>query len=194
MTCSKISSLDFNPGGWINMSQNAAAIQGSGRSPVSLNSEEAKYWEEREAAKAKALKLAAKAETAQRENYAKALKREKDREYQRRKAKQGRFEASMLSLDQHLESVSDDNDFICSWLDDNGAGRDKILRADGATTIAHALSCLTPEQRAFAEDILNGKSWNDLGITRQAFSKRMKIIEKKIRERLTPPSKTSLDY
>ena len=25
MTCSKISSLDFNPGGWINMSQNAAA-------------------------------------------------------------------------------------------------------------------------------------------------------------------------
>ena len=51
---------------------------------------EAKYWEEREAAKAKALKLAAKAEAAQREDYAKALKREKDREYQRRKAKQGR--------------------------------------------------------------------------------------------------------
>ena len=25
MTCSKISSLDFNPGGWINAPQNAAA-------------------------------------------------------------------------------------------------------------------------------------------------------------------------
>ena len=162
---------------YANAPQNAAAIQGSGRRPVSLDSEEAKYWEEREAAKAKALKLAAKAETAQRENYAKALKREKDREYQRRKAKQGRFEASMLSLDQHLESVGDDNDFICSWLDDNGAGRDKILRADGATTIAHALSCLTPEQRAFAEDVLNGKKWDDLGIPKRTFNWRLKKLE-----------------
>ena len=34
---------------------------------------EAKYWEEYDAAKAKALKLAAKAEAAQREDYAKAL-------------------------------------------------------------------------------------------------------------------------
>ena len=29
MTCSKISSLDFNPGGWINASQNAAASANS---------------------------------------------------------------------------------------------------------------------------------------------------------------------
>ena len=177
-------------GHYANAPQNAAAIQGSGRSTVSLDSEEAKYWEEREAAKAKALKLAAKAETAQRENYAKALKREKDREYQRRKAKQGRFEASMLSLDQHLESVSDDNDFICSWLDDNGAGRDKILRADGATTIAHALSCLTPEQRAFAEDVLNGKKWEEIGISESTFYRHMKKVENIFRRIDSHPPKT----
>ena len=135
---------------------------------------EAKYWEEREAAKAKALKLAAKAEVAQNEDYAKALKREKDREYQRRKAKQGRFEASMLSLDQHLESVDDENDFIYSWLDDDCKGRDGILRADGANTIAYALSRLTPEQRAFAENVLNGKSWDDLGIPKRTFNWRLK--------------------
>ena len=138
---------------------------------------EAKYWEEYDAAKAKALKLAAKAEAAQREDYAKALKREKDREYQRRKAKQGRFEASMLSLDQHLESVDDENDFICSWLDDDGKGRDGILRADGANTIAYALSRLTPKQRAFAEDVLNGKSWDDLGIPKRTFNWRLKKLE-----------------
>ena len=151
---------------------------------------EAKYWEEREAAKAKALKLAAKAEAAQREDYAKALKREKDREYQRRKAKQGRFEASMLSLDQHLESVDDENDFICSWLDDDGKGRDGILRADGANTIAYALSRLTPEQRAFAENVLNGKKWDDLGISESTFYRHMKKVENIFRNIDSHPLKT----
>ena len=153
---------------------------------------EAKYWEEREAAKAKALKLAAKAEASQREGYGKALKREKDREYQRRKAKQGRFEASMLHLDDTRMTNLDSEDSP-AWESDKGKGSDMVLRADGVTTIAYALSCLTPRQRAFAKDVLNGKSWLDLGITRQAFSMRMKIIEKKIRERLTPPSKPSLE-
>ena len=155
---------------------------------------EAKYWEEYDAAKAKALKLAAKAEAAQREDYATALKREKDREYQRRKAKQGRFEASMLSLDQHLEFVGDENDFICSWLDDDGKGRDRILRADGANTIAYALSRLTPEQRAFAENVLNGKSWDDLGIPKRTFNWRLKKLEDFFFNCCPPPSKPSLDY
>ena len=151
---------------------------------------EAKYWEEYDAAKKAALKMAAKAEAAQREDYAKALKREKDREYQRRKAKQGRFEASMLSLDQHLESVDDENDFICSWLDDDGKGRDGILRADGGNTIAYALSRLTPEQRAFAEDVLNGKSWDDLGIPKRTFNWRLKKLEDFFFNCCPPPLKT----
>ena len=151
---------------------------------------EAKYWEEREAAKAKALKLAAKAEAMQNEDYATALKREKDREYQRRKAKQGRFEASMLSLDQHLESVGDENDFICSWLDDDGKGRDRILRADGANTIAYALSRLTPEQRAFAENVLNGKKWDEMGISESTFYRHMKKVGNIFRNIDSHPLKT----
>ena len=151
---------------------------------------EAKYWEEREAAKAKALKLAAKAEATQNEDYATALEREKDREYQRRKAKQGRFEASMLSLDQHLESVGDENDFICSWLDDDGKGRDRILRADGANTIAYALSRLTPKQRAFAENVLNGKKWDEMGISESTFYRHMKKVENIFRNIDSHPLKT----
>ena len=153
---------------------------------------EAKYWEEREAAKAKALKLAAKAETVRSEDYAKALKREKDREYQRRKAKKREIQISMLHLDDpRMTDLNSENS--PSWESDDGKGADLVLRADGANTIAYALSCLTQKQRAFAENVLNGKTYDDLGITRQAFSKRMKIIEKKIRERLTPPSKPSLE-
>ena len=172
---------------YANAPQNAAAIQGSGRSPVSLDSEEAKYWEEREAAKAKALKLAAKAETAQRENYGKALKREKDREYQRRKAKQGRFEASMLSLDQHLESVGDDNDFICSWLDDNGKGELNIRAIERAEAITIALAKLSPNDRAFAQAVLDGKSWQEIGVERYAFYRLLKKVEKIFRQSATPP-------
>ena len=153
---------------------------------------EAKYWEEREAAKAKALKLAAKAEVEQRENYGKALKREKDREYQRRKAKKRKIQVTMLHLDDPRMTNLNSEDSP-AWESDNGKGVTLVLRADADNTIAHALSCLTPKLRAFAEDVLNGKSWNDLGITRQAFSKRMKIIEKKIREWLTSPSKPSLE-
>ena len=170
--------------------QNAAAIQGSGRRPVSLDLEEAKYWEEREAAKAKALKLAAKAETAQRENYGKALKREKDREYQRRKAKQGQFEASMLSLDQHLESVSDDNDFICSWLDDNGKGELNIRAIERAEAITIALAKLSPNDRAFAQAVLDGKSWQEIGVERYAFYRLLKKVEKIFRQSATHPLKT----
>ena len=175
---------------YANAPQNAAAIQGSGRSPVSLDSKEARYWEEREAAKSKALKLAAKAEVEQRDNYAKALKREKDREYQRRKAKQGQFEASMLSLDQHLESVSDDNDFICSWLDDNGKGELNIRAIERAEAITIALAKLSPNDRAFAQAVLDGKSWQEIGIERYAFYRLLKKVEKIFRQSATPPLKT----
>ena len=158
-----------------------------------MNSE-AKYWEEREAAKAKALKLAAKAEVEERENYGKALKREKDREYQRRKAKQGRFEASMLSLDQHLESVGDDNDFICSWLDDNGAGELNIRAIERAEAITIALAKLSPSDCTFAQAVLDGKSWRELGIPESSFYWRLKKIETFFQNSGSHPLKPSLDY
>ena len=193
MTCSKISSLDFNPGGWINMSQNAAAIQGSGRSPVSLDSEEAKYWEEREAAKAKALKLAAKAETAQRENYAKALKREKDREYQRRKAKKRKIQVTMLHLDDPRMTNLNSEDSP-AWESDNGKGELNIRAIERAEAITIALAKLTPNDRAFAQAVLDGKSWRELGIPESSFYWRLKKIETFFQNSGAHPLKPSLDY
>ena len=153
---------------------------------------EAKYWEEYDAAKAKALKLAAKAEAAQREDYATALKREKDREYQRRKAKKRKIQVSMLHLDDPRMTNLNSEDSP-AWESDDGKGADLVLRADGANTIAYALSRLTPEQRAFAEDVLNGKSWDDLGIPKRTFNWRLKKLEDFFFNCCPPPSKPSLE-
>ena len=180
---------------------------------------EAKYWEEREAAKAKALKLAAKAEVELSEEeriaarmaeevarmekaiegmspdevYGYCRKLEDDRIRKHFSTDTGKLEnKTFRSLDQHLDSMDDENDFICSWLDDNGVGRDKILRADGDNTIAHALSCLHQEQRTFAEDVLNGKSWEDLGIPKRTFNWRLKKLEDFFFNCCPPPSKPSL--
>ena len=103
----------------------------------------------------------------------------------------GKLENEMfLSLDQLVDSFEDPSKI--QVFTDHGTGGDKVLRTDAANTIAHALNCLSPKQRAFVHDVFNGKKCDEMGITRQAFSKRMKIIEKKFRERLTPPQKPSL--
>ena len=82
-----------------------------------------------------------------------------------------------LSLDQLVDSFEDPSKI--QVFTDHGTGGDKVLRADAANTIAHALNCLSPKQRAFVHDVFNGKKCDEMGITRQAFSKRMKKIEKK---------------
>ena len=150
---------------------------------------EAKYWEEYDAAKKAALKMAAKAEAAQREDYAKALKREKDREYQRRKAKKRKIQVSMLHLDDPRMTNLNSEDSP-AWESDDGKGADLVLRADGANTIAYALSRLTPEQRAFAENVLNGKKWDDLGISESTFYRHMKKVENIFRNIDSHPLKT----
>ena len=111
------------------------------------------------------------------EVYAYCRKLEADREYQKRQHAKGAFAASMLSLDQLVDSFEDPSKI--QVFTDNGEGGDKILRADADNTIAHALNSLSPKQRAFAQDVFRGKKWEEMGITRQAFSKRMKKIEKK---------------
>ena len=150
---------------------------------------EAKYWGEREAEEVARMEKAIEGMTPN-EVYGYCRKLEDDREYQKRQHAKGAFAASMLSLDQLVDSFEDPSKI--QVLSDNGWGGDNVLRADAANTIAHALNCLSPKQRAFVQDVFNGKKCDEMGITRQAFSKRMKKIEKKIRERLTPPQKPSL--
>ena len=75
-----------------------------------------------------------------------------------------------------------------SWR--NPPQKRKEVRDDGANTIAYALSRLTPEQRAFAEDVLDGKSWDDLGIPKRTFNWRLKKLEDFFFNCCPPPLKT----
>ena len=152
---------------------------------------DAKYWGKRETEEVARMEKAIEGMTPN-EVYGYCRKLEDDREYQKRQHAKGAFAASMLSLDQLVDSF--ENPSKIQVFTDHGTGGDKVLRTDADNAIAQALNCLSPKQRAFVQDVFNGKKWDEMGITRQAFSKRMKIIEKKIRERLTPPSKPSLDY
>ena len=151
---------------------------------------DAKYWEEREAEEVARMEKAIEGMTPD-EVYGYCRKLEDDRIRKHFATDTGKLENEMfLSLDQLVDSFEDSSKI--QVFTDHGTGGDKVLRADAANTIAHALNCLSPKQRAFVQDVFNGKKCDEMGITRQAFSKRMKKIEKKIRERLTPPQKPSL--
>ena len=151
---------------------------------------EAKYWGEREAEEVARMEKAIEGMTPN-EVYGYCRKLEDDRIRKHFATDTGKLENEMfLSLDQLVDSFEDPSKI--QVFTDHGTGGDKVLRTDADSAIAQALSCLTPKQRAFVHDVFNGKKCDEMGITRQAFSKRMKIIEKKIRERLTPPQKPSL--
>ena len=137
---------------------------------------DAKYWGKRETEEVARMEKAIEGMTPN-EVYGYCRKLEADREYQKRQHAKGAFAASMLSLDQLVDSFEDPSKI--QVFTDHGKGGNKVLHADAANTIAHALNCLSPKQRAFVQDVFDGKKWEDLGITRQAFSKRMKKIEKK---------------
>ena len=111
------------------------------------------------------------------EVYAYCRKLEDDREFAKLRYPKGRFHASMLSVDQLVDSFEDPSKI--QVFTDDGEGCNNVLRADASNTIAHALNSLSPKERAFAQDVFRGKNWEEMGITRQAFSKRMKKIEKK---------------
>ena len=66
------------------------------------------------------------------EEYAKCLKRERDREGKRRKTKQGAFEAEMLSFDRLVDSFEDPSK--AATFSDGGAGAEAIIDyCDGVT-------------------------------------------------------------
>ena len=57
----------------------------------------------------------------------------------------------------------------CDWRD---------VRTKEKNRIDNALRRLNAHDRAFARAVLGGKSWRDLGVSRQAFSVRLKKVEK----------------
>ena len=62
----------------------------------------------------------------------------------------------------------------CDW---------RQIRTKEKNRIDNALRRLSAHDRAFARAVLGGKSWRDLGVSRQAFNVRLKKVEKVISAR-----------
>ena len=151
---------------------------------------EAKYWGEREAEEVARMEKAIEGMTPN-EVYGYCRKLEDERIRKHFATDTGKLENEMfLSLDQLVDSFEDPSKI--QVFTDHGTGGDKVLRADADSAIAQALSCLTPELRAFAEDVLEGKSWEDLAIPKRTFNWRLKKVENFVIEHCPPPQKPSL--
>ena len=119
------------------------------------------------------------------DSYENALKLERKRAWAWRQSEQGKFESSMLSLDALIASF-EKADHIAVF-SDRGAGVERIAAQDDEREhdrrITAALSLLSASDRRFAEEILRGKSWRDLGFnSRQAFYQRLDRLVQKVRE------------
>jgi hypothetical protein len=153
---------------------------------------EAKYWEEREAAQAKALKKAAKLEAmsmGEVREYCNKL--EKDRNYVRLKAKKRKIQIATLSLDKLIDSFEDPSEIKA--LSDNGAGRESILAVELEDEVADALRKLPENYRPFAEAVLQGKTWRDMGMAKRTFNWKLKKVENFLSIIAHTPQKLSLE-
>ena len=110
------------------------------------------------------------------------LKLERDRERSWRESWQGAFEASMLSLDEHVAKFDDPGKI--ATFSDCGAGEERIFarydERDKARQIADALRRLSPKDRRFASAVLRGATWRELGIGKRGFNKRLAKICKRL--------------
>ena len=105
------------------------------------------------------------------------LKLERDRERSWRESRQGAFEASMLSLDEHVAKF-DDPGKIATFSDGgNGAAS---VRNGGVElpddVLEEALKPLSKRDKAFVLDVLDGNGWRELGVGKRGFNKRLAKI------------------
>ena len=105
------------------------------------------------------------------------LKLERDRERSWRESRQGAFEASMLSLDEHVAKFDDPSKI--ATFSDGGRGAESV-RNGGVElpndALEEALKRLSERDRAFVRGVLDGKRWADLGIGKRGFNKRLAKI------------------
>ena len=111
------------------------------------------------------------------EPYRMALKREADRERSWRKSRQGAFESSMLSLDEHVAKFDDPGKIAA--FSDGGMGAASV-RNGGAglpnDVLGEALTRLSERDRAFVRDVLGGKTWRMMKVGKRGFNKRLAKI------------------
>ena len=109
--------------------------------------------------------------------YRMALKREADRERSWRKSRQGAFESSMLSLDEHVAKFDDPGKIAA--FSDGGIGAASV-RNGGAglpdDVLEEALMRLSERDRAFVRDVLGGKTWRMMKVGKRGFNKRLAKI------------------
>ena len=117
------------------------------------------------------------------EAYRKCLKLERDRERSWRESRQGAFEATMLSLDEHVAKFDDPGKIAA--FSDGGAGAGRVFaqydERDRSLQIADALRRLAPNERRFASAVLGGATWRELGIGKRGFNKRLAKICERLR-------------
>ena len=109
------------------------------------------------------------------EAYNYCLKLEYDRERKHRDTDIGQIEASTLSLDQLVESFEDPSKI--QIFSDSGKGRRSIRASERAEEISVALSQLSASDRTFAQAVLEGKDWREMGIPKRTFNWKLKKVE-----------------
>ena len=109
-----------------------------------------------------------------------SYKQERDREgAHRRDTDKGRFEASMLSLDEHMAKFDDPSKI--ATFSDGGKGAESI-RNGGVElpedVLEEALKRLPKRDKTFVQDVLGGNGWAELGMPKATFYRRLKKLRR----------------
>ena len=117
-------------------------------------------------------------------------KQERDREgAHRRDTDIGRFEASMLSFDEHMAKFDDPSKI--ATFSDGGKGAESV-RNGGVElpedVLEEALKQLSVRDKAFVRDVLDGKRWAELGMPKRTFNWKIKKVCSLIAHPLQNPS------
>ena len=101
----------------------------------------------------------------------------------------GKLENEMFcSFDQLVDSFEDPSKI--QVLSDSGNGKANIRASERAEAVSFELNRLSPTDRRFAKSVLEGKSWQDLGIPESSFYWRLKKIETFFSNLWSAPPKT----
>ena len=94
----------------------------------------------------------------------------------------------MHSYDNLVDSFEDPSKI--QVLSDNGKGKEYICASESAEAISVALSKLPRRDKPFAEAVLQGKTWREMGVEKYVFYRRLKKIKTFFRQSATHPPKT----
>ena len=150
---------------------------------------EATYWEDREAEEVARMEEAIEGMTPD-EVYGYCRKLEDDRIRKHFSSTDiGKLENEMFcSLDQLVDSFEDPSKI--QVLSDRGKGKANLRASERLDAASVELNRLSPTDRRFAKSVLEGKSWQDLGIPESSFYWRLKKIETFFSNLWSAPPKT----